>query len=202
MLVQKYLNAALGVVAEKIDRDLCGVYADFTSQTNGSHLTDDLIKQARKNFNKLNVLHDGRSLVVSPDVYSSDLLNKTINPEYNLWTSMGSDMAVKALTQGSLGVVREFAVLECNQVNETDGSPNVHHILALGQNGIAVQWLQRDLVNEPAVREIQITYQGMTAILTSQYSIDDEKFKYIISVLYAVGVMDQRQCQALNINGS
>jgi len=203
-LGQRVMSDAVGRLAQKIDRELFANYAEAGSSLSGSNLTDSLILDAKNQFDGSGaddeVLDEGRMLIVSPAVHNYDLINSSINPNYVTADKIGSDIARESLVKGAFGEARGFSILQSNQVTKIAGSPSVTKCLANAPGGLGIEFFKQDIsIEKPGVTQTKVFMDGIEMTMTMAYDMDSKMYKYIISTMFAVGIIDTRKVQEISI---
>src|SRR5450432_4207336 len=189
-LLRLYMQPAVIALAEKIESDLLGLYAQFTSNAPiglpGQAITEASIDAAETALfqSKMPSSHP-RYLVVDPNTYSA--LRQI--PRFSEYHTAG-EAGLRALVDGSVGKMKDFFIFRSQLVAKTGSSPVATHNLAFGKNaiGLVVRRLPQPIPGTGAVAEYaELGNFGMR--VTMSYQPNTLAQQFTVDVLYGVGVL-------------
>jgi len=189
-LLRLYMQPAVIALAEKIETDLMGLYAQFTSNTPvglpGQTITEAVIDQAETAlFTSKMPSSQPRYLVVDPTTYSG-LRQIARFSEYNT----AGEAGLRALVDGVVGKMKDFYIFRSQFVAKTGSSPVATHNLAFGKNaiGLVVRRLPQPIPGTGAIAEYaELGNFGMR--VTMSYQPNTLAQQFTVDVLYGVGVL-------------
>jgi len=189
-LLQLYMQPAVIALAEKIESDLLGLYAEFTANTavgtGGTPITEATIDAAETTlFNAKVPASASKYLVVDGSTYSQ-LRQITRFSEFQT----AGEAGLRALVDGSVGKIKDFFVFRSQFVAKTGSAPVTTHNLAFARDamGLVVRRLPQPLPGTGAIAEyaelgnfgIRVVMSYQPATLAQQFTVD---------VLYGAGVL-------------
>ena len=189
-LLRLYMQPAVIALAEKIESDLLGLYAQFTSNSPaglpGQAITEASIDAAETALfqAKMPASHP-RYLVVDPNAYSA---MRQI-PRFSEYHTAG-EAGLRALVDGSVGKIKDFFVFRSQLVSKTGSSPVATHNIAFGKNaiGLVVRRLPQPIPGTGAIAEYaELGNFGMR--VTMSYQPNTLAQQFTVDVLYGVGVL-------------
>ncbi len=189
-LLKLYMQPAVIALAEKIESDLLGLYAQFTSNgptgLPGQTITEATIDAAETALfqAKMPASHP-RYLVVDPNAYSA--LRQI--PRFSEYHTAG-EAGLRALVDGSVGKIKDFFVFRSQLVPKTGSSPVATHNIAFGRNaiGLVVRRLPQPIPGTGAIAEYaELGNFGMRVTMSYQPNTLSQQFT--VDVLYGVGVL-------------
>jgi len=189
-LLRLYMQPAVVALAEKIELDLLGLYAQFTSNAPvglpGTAVTEAVIDSAETVLfqAKMPASHP-RYLVVDPNTYSA--LRQI--PRFSEYHTAG-EAGLRALVDGSVGKLKDFFIFRSQLVAKTGSSPVATHNLAFGKNaiGLVVRRLPQPIPGTGAIAEYaELGNFGMRVTMSYQPNTLSQQFT--VDVLYGVGVL-------------
>ena len=189
-LLKLYMQPAVIALAEKMESDLMGLYAQFTSNAPvglpGQAITEASIDQAETALfqAKMPASHP-RYLVVDPNAYSA--LRQI--PRFSEYHTAG-EAGLRALVDGTVGKMKDFFIFRSQLVSKTGSSPVSTHNLAFGKNaiGLVVRRLPQPIPGTGAIAEYaELGNFGMRVTMCYQPNTLSQQFT--VDVLYGVGVL-------------
>lgn len=189
-LLRLYMQPAMVALAEKMESDLLGLYSQFTANapvgTGGTALTEASIDTAETAlFNAKVAASEPKYLVVDGTAYSQ--LRQI--PRFSEYEKAGTSGAA-ALTDGTVGKLKDFHVYRSQFVAKTGSGPVTTHNLAFARNaiGLAVRRLPKPLSGTGAIAEYaELGNFGMRVVMSYQPNTLAQQFT--VDVLYGVGVL-------------
>jgi P22 coat protein - gene protein 5 len=189
-LLRLYMQPAVIALAEKIEADLLGLYAQFTANAPvglpGTAVTEAVIDSAETALfqSKMPASHP-RYLVVDPNTYSA--LRQI--PRFSEYHTAG-EAGLRALVDGTVGKMKDFFIFRSQLVAKTGSSPVATHNLAFGKNaiGLVVRRLPQPIPGTGAIAEYaELGNFGMRVTMSYQPNTLSQQFT--VDVLYGVGVL-------------
>ena len=189
-LLKLYMQPAVVALAEKIESDLLGLYAQFTANptvgTPSTAITEAAIDQAETVLFQAKVpASQPRYLVVDPNTYSQ-LRQITRFSEYNT----AGEAGLRALVDGVVGKMKDFYIFRSQFVSKTGSGPVSTHNLAFAKNalGLVVRRLPQPIPGTGAIAEYaELGNFGMR--VTMSYQPNTLAQQFTVDVLYGVGVL-------------
>jgi len=189
-LLRLYMQPALVALAEKIESDLLGLYAGFTSNapvgSAGVALTEGTIDMAETELFEAKVpASEPKHLVVDSAAYSQ-LRQIARFSEYQT----AGDAGLRALVEGSVGKIKDFYVFRSQFVKKTGSGPVSTHNVAFARSalGLVVRRLPQPLPGTGAIAEYaEMGNFGMRVVMTYQPNTLAQQFT--VDVLYGAGVL-------------
>ena len=189
-LLRLYMQPAVVALAEKIESDLLGTYAQFSANlplgTGGSAITESLVDQAETVlFNAKVPARVPRYLILNGDAYSQVRQIARFS-EYN---SVG-EAGLRALIDGAVGRMKNFFVFRSQFVPKTGSTPTTTHNLAFATDalGLVMRRLPQPLPGTGAIAEYaELGNFGMRVVMSYQPNTLSQQFT--VDVLYGVGVL-------------
>ena len=189
-LLRLYMQPAVVALAEKIETDLLGLYAQFTSNTPvglpGQTITEAVIDSAETAlFTSKMPSGKARYLVVDPITYSA--LRQI--PRFSEYNSAG-EAGLRALVDGVVGKMKDFYIFRSQLVAKTGTSPVATHNIAFGKDaiGLVVRRLPQPIPGTGAIAEYaELGNFGMR--VTMSYQPNTLAQQFTVDVLYGVGVL-------------
>jgi hypothetical protein len=188
-LLKLYMQPAVVALAEKIETDLLGLYAQLSANgTLGSPqvaLTEAVIDEAETTLFKAKVpASSPKYLVVDATCYSQ--LRQI--PRFSEYSTAG-EAGLRAMVDGTVGKIKDFFVFRSQYVPRT-GSPSMAHNMAFSKNafGLVVRRLPQPLPGTGAIAEYaEAGNFGMR--VTMSYQPNTLAQQFTVDVLYGVGVL-------------
>jgi hypothetical protein len=189
-LLRLYMQPAVVALAERIETDLLGLYAQFTANaplgTGGSAITEASLDAAETALFTAKVpASQPKYLVVSGDAYSQLRQNARFS-EYRT----AGDAGLRALIDGTIGKLKDFYVFRSQFVGKTGSAPVTTHNLAFAKDaiGLVVRRLPQPLPGTGAIAEYaELGNFGMR--VTMSYQPDTLSQQFTVDVLYGVGIL-------------
>jgi hypothetical protein len=184
------MQPALVALAEKIESDLLGLYANFTANaplgTGGTPITESLVDAAETALFEAKVpASEPKYLVVDSATYSQ--LRQI--PRFSEYQTAG-DAGLRAIVEGTVGKIKDFYVFRSQFVKKTGSSPATTHNLAFARSalGLVVRRLPQPLPGTGAIAEYaEMGNFGMRVVMSYQPNTLAQQFT--VDVLYGVGVL-------------
>jgi hypothetical protein len=189
-LLKTYMQPAVAAIAERIESDLIGLYADFTANTPvgtaGSAITEPVIDAAESTLFKAKVPGNAsKYLVVDPDAYSAIRQIERFS-EYHT----AGEAGVEALISGAVGKIKDFFVFRSQFVPKTGTNPVDTHNLAFARDaiGLVIRRLPQPLPGTGAIAEYaELGNFGMRVVMSYQPNTLAQQFT--VDVLYGCAVL-------------
>ena len=189
-LLKAYMQPAVIAIAERVERDLLGLYGQFTANTPvgsaGTPITETTIDSAESSlFSAMVPVSAPKYLVVDSGTYSQI---RQI-PRFSEYFSSG-DAGVKALVEGQTGKIKDFFIYRSQFVPVTGvATPNVHNLaFTRDAMGLVVRRLPQPLPGTGAVAEYAETGNfGIRVVMSYQPNTLSQQFT--VDVLYGCGVL-------------
>ena len=170
-LLKIYMEPAVAAIAQKIESDLLGLYANFTANmpvgTAGSPITEATIDAAETALFLAKVPPtEQKFLVVDATTYSQW---RQI-PRFSEFQTAG-DAGLRALVDGTVGKVKDFFVFRSQFVPRTGSSPVTTHNMAFTKNalGLVIRRLPKPLPGTGAIAEYaELGNFGMRVVMSYQ----------------------------------
>lgn len=189
-LLSVYMQPAVAAIAEKIEADLLGLYASFTSNaavgTAGTALTEAIVDAAETAlFNAKAPANAAKYLVVDGTAYSQ--LRQILR--FSEYQTAG-EAGLRALVDGVVGKIKDFYVFRSQFVAKTGSGPVTTHNLAFTKDalGLVVRRLPQPLPGTGAIAEYaEAGNFGMRVIMSYQPNTLAQQFT--VDVLYGTAVL-------------
>ena len=189
-LLKLYMQPALVALAERIEADLLGLYAQFTANapvgTAGTALTEDVVDRAETALFQAKVPASAQKyLVVDGTAYSQ--LRQI--PRFSEYQTAG-EAGLRTLIDGSIGKIKDFYVFRSQFVAKTGSTPTTTHNLAFAKDaiGLAIRRLPQPLPGTGAIAEYaEMGNFGMRVVMSYQPNTLSQQFT--VDVLYGCGVL-------------
>jgi len=189
-LLKLYMQPAVVALAEKIESDLMGLYANFTANaavgTGGTAITEAVVDSAETALFAAKVPPNAtKFLVVDPGTYST--LRQI--PRFSEFNTAG-EAGLRALVDGAVGKMKDFYIFRSQFVTKTGTSPVTTHNLAFARDaiGLVVRRLPRPLPGTGAIAEYaELGNFGMR--VTMSYQPNTLAQQFTVDVLYGSGVL-------------
>ncbi len=189
-LLRLYMQPALVALAEKIEADLLGLYAQFTANTviggPGVAITEDAVDRAETTLFQAKVpASSEKYLVVDGATYSQ--LRQI--PRFSEFHSAG-EAGMRALVDGTVGKIKDFMVMRSQFVAKTGSGPSTTHNLAFSKNalGLAIRRLPQPLPGTGAIAEYaELGNFGMRVLMSYQPNTLAQQFT--VDMLYGTAVL-------------
>ena len=189
-LLKLYMQPAVVALAERIETDLLGLYAQFTANTavgtGGTTITEATVDAAETAlFNTKVPASASKYLVVDAATYSA--LRQI--PRFSEYNSVG-EAGLRVIVDGAVGKMKDFYIFRSQFVAKTGSSPVTTHNLAFSKNaiGLVVRRLPQPLPGTGAIAEYaELGNFGMR--VTMSYQPNTLAQQFTVDVLYGVGVL-------------
>ncbi len=189
-LLKVYMEPAVVAIAERIESDLLGLYAQFTTHaaigTAGAALTEPVIDSAETTLFGAKVpASQPKHLVVDADAYSA-LRQISRFSEYQT----AGEAGLNAIINGSVGRIKDFTVFRSQFVPKTGSSPVTTHNVAFARDaiGLVVRRLPQPLPGTGAIAEYaELGNFGMRVVMSYQPNTLAQQFT--VDVLYGAAVI-------------
>jgi len=189
-LLKIYMEPAVAAIAQKIESDLLGLYANFTANTPvgtpGTPITEATIDAAETALFLAKVPpSEQKFLVVDATTYSQW---RQI-PRFSEFQTAG-DAGLRALVDGTVGKVKDFFVFRSQFVSRTGSSPTTTHNVAFTKNalGLVIRRLPKPLPGTGAIAEYaELGNFGMRVVMSYQPNTLAQQFT--VDVLYGCAVL-------------
>jgi hypothetical protein len=198
-LLKAYMQPAVIAIASRIEKDLLGLYGQFTANTPlgtaGTPITEAVIDSAETAlFNAMVPASAPKYLVVDSNSYSAI---RQI-PRFSEYYSAG-EAGLRAIVEGNVGKMKDFFIFRSQFVSATGvATPNTHN-LAFTRDaiGLVVRRLPQPLPGTGAVAEYaEMGNFGIRIVMSYQPNTLAQQFT--VDVLYGCGVL--RNNFAVQIN--
>jgi hypothetical protein len=189
-LLKAYMQPAVVAIAERIEKDLLGRYAEFTANTPlgtaGTPITEATVDAAETVLFAAKVPPSApKYLVVDSGAYSQI---RQI-PRFSEYSSAG-DAGLRALVEGNVGKMKDFFIFRSQFVASTGTlTPNFHN-LAFSRDalGLVVRRLPQPLPGTGAIAEYaEMGNFGIRVVMSYQPNLLAQQFT--VDVLYGTGVL-------------
>lgn len=189
-LLKTYMQPAVVAIAERMEKDLLGLYSQFTANTPvgtaGTPITEATIDQAETTlFNAKVPATAPKYLVVDSNAYSAI---RQI-PRFSEYYSSG-EAGLRALVEGNVGKMKDFFIFRSQFVPTTGTSTFNTHNLAFSRDaiGLVVRRLPQPLPGTGAVAEYaEMGNFGLRIVMSYQPNTLAQQFT--VDVLYGYGVL-------------
>ncbi len=189
-LLKAYMQPAVIAIAERVEKDLLGLYSQFTANTPvgtaGTPVTEATIDAAETALFSAKVPASApKYLLVDSNTYSQI---RQI-PRFSEYYSSG-EAGLKALVEGNVGKMKDFFIFRSQFVPTTgSASPNTHN-LAFSKDalGLVVRRLPQPLPGTGAIAEYaEMGNFGLRIVMSYQPNTLAQQFT--VDVLYGCGVL-------------
>ncbi len=189
-LLKLYMQPAVVAIAESIETNLLGLYAQFTANTavgtGGTTITEDTVDAAETALFAAKVPpSQNKYLVVDSNTYSA--LRQI--PRFSEFNTAG-EAGLRALVDGAVGKMKDFYIFRSQFISYTGSSPVTTHNLAFTRDGIGlvVRRLPQPLPGTGAIAEYaELGNFGMR--VTMSYQPNTLAQQFTVDVLYGCGVL-------------
>jgi len=189
-LLQLYMNPAVVAIAQKIETDLLGLYASFTSNTPvgtaGTAITEAVVDSAETALFQAKVpASEPKYLVVDAATYSQ---LRQIDRFSEFQTA--GEAGLRALVDGTVGKIKDFFVFRSQFISKTGSSPITTHNLAFAKNaiGLVVRRMPQPLPGTGAIAEYaELGNFGVRVIMS--YEPNTLAQQFTVDVLYGAAVI-------------
>lgn len=189
-LLKVYMEPAVAAIAERIESDLLGLYAGFTSNTPvgtaATPITEAIVDAAETALFQAKVpASSSKNLVVDSATYSQ-LRQISRFSEYQT----AGEAGMRALVEGTVGKIKDFFVLRSQFVAKTGTTTVTTHNLAFARDavGLVIRRLPQPLPGTGAIAEYaELGNFGMRVIMSYQPNTLSQQFT--VDVLYGCAVL-------------
>lgn len=189
-LLRVYMQPAVIAIAERIESDLLGLYASFSSNTPvgvaGTPITEAAVDAAETALFQAKVpSSQPKHLIVDAGTYSQ---MRQI-PRFSEFQTAG-EAALRALIEGTVGKIKDFFVFRSQLVAKTGSSPVTTHNLAFVRDaiGLVIRRLPQPLPGTGAIAEYaDLGNFGMRVIMSYQPNTLSQQFT--VDVLYGAAAL-------------
>jgi hypothetical protein len=198
-LLKAYMQPAVVAIASRVERDLLGLYSQFTANTPlgtaGTPITEAVIDSAETAlFNAMVPASSPKYLLVDSNSYSAI---RQI-PRFSEYYSAG-EAGLRALVEGNVGKMKDFFIFRSQFVPATGATTLNTHNLAFTRDamGLVVRRLPQPLPGTGAVAEYaEMGNFGIRVVMSYQPNTLAQQFT--VDILYGCGVL--RNNFAVQIN--
>jgi hypothetical protein len=198
-LLSLYMNPAVVAIAQKIETDLLGLYASFTTNTAvgtaGTAITEAVVDSAETAlFNSKVPPNEPKYLVVDGTTYSQ-LRQISRFSEFQTAGQAG----LRAIVDGTVGKIKDFYVFRSQFITKTGSSPVTTHNLAFTKEaiGLVMRRLPQPLPGTGAIAEYaELGNFGMRVVMSYQPNTLAQQFT--VDVLYGAAVI--RNAAGVQVN--
>jgi hypothetical protein len=189
-LLRVYMQPAVIAIAERIESDLLGLYASFSSNTPvgvaGTPITEAVVDAAETALFQAKVpSSQPKHLIVDAGTYSQ---MRQI-PRFSEFQTAG-EAGLRALIEGTVGKIKDFFVFRSQLVVKTGSSPVTTHNLAFVRDaiGLVIRRLPQPLPGTGAIAEYaDLGNFGMRVIMSYQPNTLSQQFT--VDVLYGAAAL-------------
>jgi hypothetical protein len=198
-LLQLYMQPAVVAIAQKIESDLLGLYASFTSNTPvgtaGTAITEAAIDTAETALFQAKVPNsEPKYLVVDAATYSA---LRQIDRFSEFQTA--GEAGLRALVDGTIGKLKDFFVFRYQFISKTGSAPVTTHNLAFTKDaiGLVIRRLPQPLPGTGAIAEYaELGNFGVRVVMSYQPNTLAQQFT--VDVLYGTAVI--RNTSGVQVN--
>lgn len=198
-LLKIYMEPAVHAIAEKIESDLLGLYAGFTSNTPvgtpGTPITEATIDAAETALFLAKIPPSQKKfMVVDAATYSTW---RQIQ-RFSEFQSAG-DAGLQAMIEGTIGKIKDFYVFRSQFVPKTGSSPVTTHNLGFTRDalGLVIRRLPQPLPGTGGIAEYaELGNFGMRVVMSYQPNTLAQQFT--VDVLYGCGIL--RNAAGIQVN--
>ncbi len=189
-LLKAYMQPAVIAIAERVERDLLGLYGQFTANTPvgtaGTPVTEAVIDAAETALFTAKVPASApKYLLVDSNTYSQI---RQI-PRFSEYYSSG-EAGLKALVEGNVGKMKDFFIFRSQFVPTTGTTSTNTHNLAFSRDalGLVVRRLPQPLPGTGAIAEYaEMGNFGLRIVMSYQPNTLAQQFT--VDILYGCGVL-------------
>jgi P22 coat protein - gene protein 5 len=198
-LLNLYMHPAVVAIAQKIETDLLGLYASFTSNTAvgtaGTAITEAVVDAAETALFTAKVpASESKFLVVDASTYSQ---MRQISRFSEFQTA--GQAGLRALVDGTVGKIKDFYVFRSQFISKTGSSPVTTHNLAFSKEaiGLVMRRLPQPLPGTGAIAEYaELGNFGIRVVMSYQPNTLAQQFT--VDVLYGAAVI--RNAAGVQVN--
>jgi hypothetical protein len=189
-LLKIYMQPSVAAIAQRIETDLLGLYAGFTTNTPvgtpATPITEAVIDAAETSlFLAMVPAHEQKYFVVNAATYSAW---RQI-PLFNEFQNAG-DAGLLALIDGTIGKFKDFYVFRSQFVPQTGTTTVTTHNMAFTRSaiGLVIRRLPQPLPGTGAIAEYaELGNFGMRVVMS--YQPDTLAQQFTVDALYGCGVL-------------
>ena len=198
-LLQLYMQPAVVAIAQKIESDLLGLYASFTSNTPvgtaGTAITEAAIDTAETALFQAKIpASEHKYLVVDAATYSA---LRQIDRFSEFQTA--GEAGLRAVIDGTIGKLKDFFVFRSQFIAKTGSAPITTHNMAFTKDaiGLVVRRLPQPLPGTGAIAEYaELGNFGVRVVMSYQPNTLAQQFT--VDVLYGTAVI--RNAAGVQVN--
>jgi hypothetical protein len=198
-LLNLYMHPAVVAIAQKIETDLLGLYASFTTNTAvgtaGTAITEAVVDSAETALFSAKIPpSENKYLVVDASTYSQ-LRQISRFSEFQTAGQAG----LRALVDGTVGKIKDFYVFRSQFVSKTGSSPVTTHNLAFSKEaiGLVMRRLPQPLPGTGTIAEYaEVGNFGVRVVMSYQPNTLAQQFT--VDVLYGAAVI--RNAAGVQVN--
>jgi len=198
-LLQLYMRPAVVAIAQRIESDLLGLYASFTSNTPvgtaGTAITEAAIDTAETTLFQAKIpASEHKYLVVDAATYSA---LRQIDRFSEFQTA--GEAGLRAVIDGTIGKLKDFFVFRSQFIAKTGSAPITTHNLAFTKDaiGLVVRRLPQPLPGTGAIAEYaELGNFGVRVVMSYQPNTLAQQFT--VDVLYGAAVI--RNAAGVQVN--
>jgi hypothetical protein len=198
-LLQLYMRPAVVAIAQRIESDLLGLYASFTSNTPvgtaGTAITEAAIDTAETALFQAKIpASEHKYLVVDAATYSA---LRQIDRFSEFQTA--GEAGLRAVIDGTIGKLKDFFVFRSQFIAKTGSAPITTHNLAFTKDaiGLVVRRLPQPLPGTGAIAEYaELGNFGVRVVMSYQPNTLAQQFT--VDVLYGAAVI--RNAAGVQVN--
>jgi hypothetical protein len=198
-LLKIYMEPAVAAIAQRIESDLLGLYAQFSANpavgVGGTPITEATIDAAETALFLAKVPPSQQKfMVVDASTYSTW---RQI-PRFSEFQTAG-DSGLRSIVDGTVGKIKDFFVFRSQFVPKTGSTPVTTHNLAFTKDalGLVIRRLPQPLPGTGAIAEYaELGNFGMRVVMSYQPNTLAQQFT--VDVLYGCGVL--RNSSGVQVN--
>ena len=189
-LLKAYMQPAVIAIAERVEKDLLGLYGQFTANTPvgtaGTAITESTIDAAETALFAAKVPASApKYLIVDSNTYSQIRQISRFSEYYS-----SGEAGLKALVEGNVGKMKDFFIFRSQFVPTTGAATTNTHNLAFSRDalGLVVRRLPQPLPGTGAIAEYaEMGNFGLRIVMSYQPNTLAQQFT--VDVLYGCGVL-------------
>jgi hypothetical protein len=198
-LLQLYMRPAVVAIAQRIESDLLGLYASFTSNTPvgtaGTAITEAAIDTAETTLFQAKIpASEHKYLVVDAATYSA---LRQIDRFSEFQTA--GEAGLRALVDGTIGKLKDFFIFRSQFISKTGSAPITTHNMAFTKDaiGLVIRRLPQPLPGTGAIAEYaELGNFGVRVVMSYQPNTLAQQFT--VDVLYGTAVI--RNTSGVQVN--
>lgn len=179
-----YVADALGVLAEKVESTIFGLYPSFVYSAGafGALADEDGILECRQILNENECPQDMRTMIVS----SKD---ETALLKVDRLTRADAYGKNGVIAEGAIGRAGGFDIFQSNLVPVVAGTPNETHNIAFHKQGLVLVSRPLKPIKGAISTQIQDPVSGLIMRLTMGYNPNYNKDQVVLDMLWGVGIL-------------